>query len=226
MVMYDKENLLPIEWVDRAKNLNTTLLSDAMGCRGSMDYRIKPISSGMKIIGTAATLSLRPGDNLFLHHAIYTGKEGFILVVDGKGHTENAYLGELMALAAKAVGLNGIVIDGLVRDKQALEELGFPIFAKGFIPNGPLKDGPGEMNAPISCGGVSVHPGDLIVGDDDGVIVVPLNKIEDILIKAEEKREYEKKRIGAIAEYEVNRKQGNHVRSLEPSWLKEKMSKF
>ena len=226
MNMYDKDNLLPVDWVERAKNLNTTLLSDAMGCIGSMDYRIKPVASGMKVIGTAVTLSLRPGDNLFLHHAIYTGEEGFVLVVDGKGHTENAYLGELMAAAAKAVGLNGIVIDGLVRDKQALGDLGFPIFAKGFIPNGPLKDGPGEMNAPISCGGVSVHPGDLIVGDDDGVIVVPRHKIEDVLVKAEEKLGYEKKRIKTIAEYEESRKQGRQDVTLEPSWLKEKMSKF
>jgi RraA family protein len=224
--MYSKDVLLPLEWVERAKNLNTTLLSDAMGCIGSMDYRIKPIATGMKIVGTAATLSLRPGDNLFLHQAIYTGKEGFVLVVDGKGHKENAYLGELMAAAAKAVGLNGIVIDGLVRDKQALEALGFPIYAKGFIPNGPFKDEPGEINVPISCGGVSVYPGDLIVGDDDGVIVVPLNKIEDALIKAEVKLDYEKKRIEAIAEYEADRKLGRQVGTLAPDWLKEKTRKY
>jgi 4-hydroxy-4-methyl-2-oxoglutarate aldolase len=226
MVMYDKEILLPVDWVNRVKKLNTTLLSDAMGCIGSMDYRIKPVASGMKIIGTAATLSLRPGDNLFLHQAIYTGKDGFVLVVDGKGHTENAYLGELMAAAAKAVGLNGIIIDGLVRDKQALTELGFPVFAKGFIPNGPFKDGPGEMNVPISCGGVSVHPGDLIVGDDDGVIVVPRHKIEDAIVKAEEKQGYEKKRIETIEAYKESRKQGRHDVTLEPSWLKGKMSIF
>ncbi|MEW9674566.1 RraA family protein, partial [Ammoniphilus sp. 3BR4] len=169
---------------ERAKRLNTTLLTDALGCTGSMDYRIKPVAAGMKVVGTAMTVSLRPGDNLFLHQAIHSGKEGYVLVADGKGHTENAYLGELMAGAAKALGLEGIVIDGLVRDKEALTELNFPIFAKGFIPNGPLKDGPGELNAPISCGGVPVQPGDLIFGDEDGVIVVPREKIEEAIEKA------------------------------------------
>ena len=93
-----------------------------------------------------------------------------------------------MAGAAKAIGLEGVIIDGLVRDKETLSELKFPIFAKGFIPNGPLKDGPGELHKPISCGGVSVIPGDLSIGDDDGVIVlVPRDKIEVALSAAERK---------------------------------------
>ena len=103
-----------------------------------------------------------------------------------------------MAGAAKAIGLKGIIIDGAVRDKETFSESGFPIFAKGFIPNGPLKDGPGELHKPISCGGVSVIPGDLIIGDDDGVVVVPKEKIEETLSKAEKKLDYEKTRIETI----------------------------
>jgi RraA family protein len=226
MSLFNLAPILSAEIIERAKRLNTTLISDALGCTGSMDYKIKPVATGMKVIGTAMTVSLRPGDNLFLHQAIYSGQEGYVLVADGKGHTTNAYLGELMAGAAKAMGIEGIVIDGLVRDKEALSTLNFPIFAKGFIPNGPLKDGPGELNIPISCGGVSVHPGDLVMGDEDGVIVVPREKIEDALAKAEKKLGYEEKRLETIAEYEKKRQQGIDGGSIQPPWLKEKMESY
>jgi 4-hydroxy-4-methyl-2-oxoglutarate aldolase len=219
--------LLSQEIIVRAKKLNTTLISDALGCTGSMDYKVKPVSSGMKVVGTALTVDMRAGDNLFLHQGIYCGGEGYVLVADGKGHTENAYLGELMAGAAKALGLEGIVIDGLVRDKEMLSEIGLPIFAKGFIPNGPFKDGPGAINLPISCAGVTVFPGDLIVGDDDGVVVVPKEKIENVLVKAEAKLKYEEKRMQTIDSYEERRKQGNTDRiSIAPEWLAEKMKEF
>lgn len=224
--MSDLAPVLHEEWVKRAERLNTTLLSDVMGCTGSMDHRIKPVAAGMKVVGTALTVSMRPGDNLFLHQAIYSGKEGYVLVADGKGHTQNAYLGELMAGAAKAIGLEGIIIDGLVRDKEALTELGFPVFAKGFIPNGPLKDGPGELHGPISCGGVAVHPGDLIIGDEDGVVVVPRDKIEEALTKAEKKMGYEQERVEIIAEYEKRRKQGLPGGEIQPPWLREKMKAY
>ncbi len=226
MSLFKLEPHLSMEIIERVKRLNTTLISDALGCTGSMDYKIKPVATGMRVIGTAITVSLRPGDNLFLHQAIYSGQEGYVLVVDGKGHTSNAYLGELMVGAAKAMGLEGIVIDGLVRDKESLCKLNFPIFAKGFIPNGPLKDGPGEINIPISCGGVSVHPGDLILGDEDGVVVVPREKINDTLAKAEKKLGYEEQRLETIQEYERKRQQGIEGGSIQPPWLKEKMESY
>ena len=219
--------LLSNEVILRAKKLNSTLISDAQGCTGSMDYKVKPVSWGMKVVGTALTVDLRAGDNLFLHQGIYCGGEGYVLVADGKGHTENAYLGELMAGAAKAIGLEGIVIDGLVRDKEMLNEIGLPIFAKGFIPNGPFKDGPGAINIPISCAGVTVFPGDLIVGDDDGVVVVPNEKIESVLVKAEAKLQYEEKRMQTIANFEENRKQGKTDKnSIAPEWLAKKIKEF
>jgi len=218
--MKELPELLDDEIINRAKKLNSTLLSDAMGCTGSMDYQIKPVSRGLSVVGTAMTVSLRPGDNLFLHQAIYSGEKGYVLIADGKGHLENAYLGELMAAAAKAIGLEGIIIDGLVRDKATLEDMGYPIFCKGFIPNGPLKDGPGTLNTTVSCGGAVVRPGDLIVGDDDGVVVVPKDLIYDALEKAEKKLAYEEKRIETIANYPSN------GASLAPPWLKEKIGLF
>ncbi|MDV2885519.1 RraA family protein [Alkalihalophilus pseudofirmus] len=224
--MNDLPLLISSEKIERAKKLNTTLLSDAMDCTGSMDYKIKPVTSTAKIVGTALTVSLRPGDNLFLHQAIHMGEEGYVIVADGKGHTQNAYLGELMAFAAKARGLEGIIIDGFVRDKEILNQLDFPIFATGFIPNGPFKDGPGHINIPISCGGVSVQAGDLIIGDEDGVVVVPRDQIEVRLLRAEEKLEYENKRVEVISKYEQSRKAGTPLGSIEPSWLKEKIDSY
>jgi 4-hydroxy-4-methyl-2-oxoglutarate aldolase len=225
-VIGSQPTLLPDNVIQRAKQLSSTLLSDAMGRTGGMDYRIKPVSDGMKMFGTAMTVSMAPGDNLFLHQAIYTGQEGYVLVADGKGHEANAYLGELMAGAAKAVGLEGLVIDGLVRDKHALNELNFPIFAKGFISNGPFKEGPGELNTSIQCGGIAVHAGDLIVGDDDGVVVVPRANIEEVFAQAEKKLKYERERLKVIAEYEDKRMQGLEGGSIEPDWLKAEMDKF
>ena len=210
-----EQELLSEKVIERVKRLNTSLLGDAMGRSGAMDYTIKPVSPDMKIIGTAMTVMMRAGDNLFLHKAISIAGQGYVLVADGKGHIENAYLGELMAETAKLQGLEGIVIDGLVRDKEELIELDFPIYTKGFTPNGPHKDGPGEINTPISCGGVTVHPGDLVVGDSDGVVIVPRNKIEEVITNAEKKLEYENRRKLEIRKGE-----------LEPSWLKSTMETF
>ena len=207
--------LLSSEVIERARKLSTTLLSDVMGCFGAMDYTIKGIVPGMKIFGTAITVSLRPGDNLILHQALYSAQKGYVLVVDGKGHTRNAPFGEIMARAAMAIGIEGIVLDGVVRDRASLLQLGFPVFAKGFVPTGGDKDGPGEINVPISCGGVSVSPGDLVAADDDGVVIVPRHKIERVLELAEKKALQEEKRMLDI----MNGK-------LEPSWLRKKMEPY
>ncbi|QQK77722.1 RraA family protein [Salicibibacter cibarius] len=214
--------LLSQQVIDKAKKLSSSLLADAMGERGAMHHSIKPVSNSMKTVGTAYTVELRVGDNLFLHEAIYQGGEGYVLIANGKGHTDSAYLGELMAGAAKAVGLEGLVIDGCVRDRNALEELGLPIFSIGYSPNGPYKDGPGELLSQIACGGAAVNPGDLILGDEDGVVVVPQDKIEDILLKAEKKLGYEEKRLATIANYVDDPASVQ----IEPDWLEEKMAGY
>ncbi|AXF55291.1 RraA family protein [Salicibibacter kimchii] len=212
--------------IERAKRLSSTLLSDAVAENISMSASIKPVSKTMKVVGTATTVSLRPTDNLFLHQAIYSGEEGYVLIADGKGELSNAYLGELMIRAAKAIGLEGIVIDGAIRDREALEDINFPIFSAGFVPNGPLKDGPGTQQSVITCGGVVITPGDLVVGDADGVTVVPQHLVEDALTKAERKLDYEKERIAAIEEYELKRKEGQTPPPIEPKWLAEKIKPY
>lgn len=121
--MSNLPDLLPEEVISRARNLSSTLLSDALNGSTAMNFNIQPVKSGMKFVGTAITVEVPPGDNLFLHHAIYSGKSGYVIICDGKSHTENAYLGELMTQSADAIGLDGIVIDGLVRDKVELFKL-------------------------------------------------------------------------------------------------------
>ncbi|NOU92588.1 RraA family protein [Paenibacillus sp. LMG 31456] len=211
----DQPQLLSEDIISRARRLSASLFCDVMGRTGAMDHSIKPVASGMKVFGTAMTVDLRPGDNLFLHKAINIGQKGYVLVADGKGHTANAYLGELMAEAAQTLGLEGIVVDGAARDKETLCELNLPIFCKGFNPNGPHKDGPGRLNTSIACGGVSVQPGDLVVGDDDGVVIVPRNIVEEVLALAEKKGEEEEKRKQAIRRGEI-----------EPIWLKAAMEPY
>lgn len=199
----DNPELIPEQWVVRAKKLTTGLLSDAMGCFGAMDFRIKPVGAGMKLAGTAMTVNLRAADNLMLHKAVGLCGKGYVLVADAKSNISNACWGDLMTRAALRMRIEGTVVDGVVRDLADLRELGYPVFALGAIPAGVNREGPGEINVPISCGGVFVDPGDLIVGDEDGVVVVPRQKIEAVLQVAEAKASAEKRRIQEILEGKI-----------------------
>ncbi|MFR1800848.1 MAG: RraA family protein, partial [Faecalispora jeddahensis] len=146
---------------------------------------------------------------------------GYVLVVAGKGYTERAYMGDLMGGAAAAIGLSGIVIDGYVRDKTGLAALDIPIYAKGFMQRSPDKKGPGEINTVVTCAGVKVTPGDLVVGDYDGVTVIPRGRIEEVLTAAEKKEDYELKRRDAIANYRKCREEGRELPNLAPAWVTE-----
>ncbi len=146
---------------------------DALGRFGAMHYSIKPVAPGMKMAGTAITVRTRPCDNLLIYKAIELAQPGDVLVIANYEYETNATWGDLTSMMAKARGLAGMVTDGLARDIVGLREVGLPVFARGLTPNSPMKDGPGEINVPISCGGVVVNPGDIIVGDEDGVVVVP-----------------------------------------------------
>ncbi|MDR3592435.1 MAG: RraA family protein [Negativicutes bacterium] len=202
--------MLPESAIQRVKRLSTTLLADAMAGAGAMDYRIKPITPGTRLIGTALTVNLRPGDNMALHKAIVFSK-GYVLVADHKMETTSAPWGDLMTRAAMAAGAIGTVVGGVVRDINDLRQLSFPIFAMGTVPNATSKSGPGEINVPISCGGVAVQPGDLIVGDDDGVVVIKPEMLEQVLAAAENKAQQEQKRIKEI-----------EAGIIEPEWLRQK----
>ena len=179
---------------------STPNISDAMSRFGAMDYMIKPLNNEYKIVGPAVTVKVRPGDNLMLHKAVDVAQRGDILVVDTSGCYTNAVFGELMCMSAMEKGLGGIVVDGAVRDAEILLELGFPVFTKAVVPAGCDKDGPGEINYPISCGGVPVNPGDIIIGDINGVVVLPKEDLAELLANVNIKLDYEAKRKAEIKE--------------------------
>ena len=163
----------PAEAVEALRPFPTTVLSDALGRYGAMDAGIKPIADGMAFCGIATTVKTFAADNLMVHLGVKLAKPGDVLVIDADGVTDTAVMGELVAASAKRQGLVGTVIDGAIRDKVGMRELGWPVFARAAVPNGPFKADPGVVNVPIACGGVVVNPGDIVVGDDDGVVVVP-----------------------------------------------------
>lgn len=195
--------------VRRASEFQPAILADIAGRRGTMNGRIAALSPEMKCTGPAFTVEVRPGDNLMIHTAMTMAKSGDILVIDGKGDLTCALMGSIMINACNQLKLAGVVIDGAVRDTLELRELGFPVFAAGANPNGPTKFVPGRINWPISCGGMTVNPGDLIAADADGVLVVEREKAASLLDGAAKKVAEETARIAAI-------KQG---RELRPKWL-------
>jgi RraA family protein len=134
-----------------------------------------------RLVGPACTVKVFPGDNLMIHKVLDVAKPGDIIVVDSGGSTRNAVLGDLISTKARHRKIAGFVIDGLIRDLPGIMELDFPVFARGITSIGPLHRGPGEINFPVSCGGVVVNPGDLVVADACGIVVVPQEIIEDVL---------------------------------------------
>lgn len=222
-----KENLQAEEnnIISRMEKIGSSIFADVMEMNNVMNYAIKPVNFTKPLIGRARTVDLAPGDNLFLHHAIYQAEPGEILIVDGKGFTNAAYLGELMAGAAEALHIQGIVIDGFVRDHRELRDSTIQIYAKGFVPAGPSKEGPGSLDNIISCAGTIVSPGDYVVGDEDGVVIIPQQKVEEILQKAEQKLQYETNRLQTIKNF-VEKTDQKDKASLQPDWLEAKIKKF
>ncbi len=167
------------------------------------------VGADMKLAGPAFTVEVRPGDNLMIHTAIVLAKPGDVLVIDGKADQTCALMGAIMINACKAKALGGVVVDAAVRDCDELRALGFPVFAVGSNPNGPTKFVPGRINWPIAAGGTAVHPGDLIVADGDGVVVVEREKAASLIEAGLKKTADEAQRIAALQRKE----------SIKPDWL-------
>ncbi|VFR44058.1 Demethylmenaquinone methyltransferase [plant metagenome] len=197
-IIRDFERVSP-EVVKQAAGFQAAILADVAGRRGTLHARVAPVHERMALAGPAFTVEVRPGDNLMIHAAIALAKPGDIIIVDGKGDQTAALMGTLMLSACKKLGLGGVVIDGAIRDKLDILELGFPVFSAGFNPAGPTKFVPGRINHPISVGGVAVQPGDLIVGDADGVVVVERAKAPAMMALAQKKVADETARLEAIA---------------------------
>lgn len=202
-------NRVGADIVDQAAQYPSSILADVAGRRGALSGRIAPLAPSMRFAGPAITVEVRPGDNLMIHAAMAIAKPGDVIVVDGKGDLSSALMGEIMSQQCVALGVAAVVIDGAVRDSEAIRALGFPMYAAGLNPNGPTKFVPGRLNHPISIGGVTVCPGDLVVGDADGVTVVERSKAASLLPLAADKVAAETRRIADI----------KSRKALRPAWL-------
>ncbi len=190
------------ELVAGFRGLTTGGVCDAMGRSNHMAAAIKAVAPGMKLLGPALTVRTYPADNLMIHKAATLAQPGDVVVVDAGGHLDTAVLGDMLAYSMKVHGVVGTVIDGAARDVDGLVALGFATFARALSPMGPVKASPGSVNVPIDCGGVTVHPGDIVFGDGDGVVVVPRASAAIVLEKARTQAAKEEKMRARIAKGE------------------------
>jgi regulator of RNase E activity RraA len=183
--------------VESFRGLATPNIADAMGRFNFMDAGIQS-RSGFALCGLAVTVTARPADNLMVHKALQVATPGDIVVVNTCGNTTSAVFGGLMCNSAAAAKLGGIVVDGAIRDIDDLRALQFPAYSRTVCAGGCDKDGPGEVNVPVSCGGAVVSPGDIIVGDDEGVVVIPRGDAEEVLKAVHALVDRERKRVAEI----------------------------
>jgi RraA family protein len=173
--------------------LQTAVLSDALGKSGAMDHDMRCFSANCRLAGPATTLRLHTADILMVGKALSLCPRGHVLVIDGQGELNTAVWGEITTAAARLKGLAGVVIDGAIRDSAAIRRDRLPVFARAVVPNAGGAEYPGEVDIPIQCGGVVVNPGDWVVGDEDGVVVVPSKRLNSVLEVAGRLVEIEKK---------------------------------
>lgn len=173
-------------------------ISDLINRLYTMSPELKNLSNKKKICGPACTVKVFPGDNLMVHKALDVAKPGDVVVIDTSGNRTNAVLGDLVSNKAKHRGIHAFVIDGLVRDIAGIRETELPVFAAGVSPIGPMHRGPGELNYSISCGGIVVNPGDIIVGDEDGVVVVRQEFAVEVLGRLREQKAKQEKYVEQV----------------------------
>lgn len=175
------------ELVTKFQSIPTTAISDAMDGLSNLDSAIKPLKEEYKFAGRALTVKTAVGDNLAVQKAIRNAKEGDIIIIDAKGDQYRAMVGDFVVGMAQTMGVGAIVVDGVIRDIIGIKELNFPVFSKGTTVAASGKAGVGEINIPISCGGQVIHPGDILVGDADGVVVIPQAQEQEVYSKAVDK---------------------------------------
>lgn len=185
--------------IDSLRGLPTSVIGDVMGGRLIGTTALRSINrSPVAVCGNAFTVRVRGGDNLLIHKALDLLEPGDILVVDGEGDTSRALVGEIMMTSAMMRGAVAFVMDGAIRDVDAFEEHSFPCWSRGISLRGPYKDGPGSINVPVSIGGMLVNPGDVVIGDSDGVIAVPQHLAQQVSQLANDKVRVEMETIAAI----------------------------
>jgi RraA family protein len=177
--------------VDRYRQVPVAVIGDAANRLQAFPAGFNAYGGRKKFAGPAFTVRVRPGDNLLVHRALDMAKPGDVIVVDAGAALNTAIIGAMMSRYAKTRGIEALVIDGAIRDVEELEAMAFAVVARGATPNGPYKSGPGEIGYPISAGGLSIAPGDLLVGDRDGVLVVPQDQAAAVIGTAESRHRAE-----------------------------------
>ncbi|WJH38860.1 RraA family protein (plasmid) [Aliirhizobium terrae] len=193
-----RERKVEVKWVEAFRTLPVANVSDVMSRMTAGGAALRPYYTGGAMVGPAITVKARPGDNLMVHKALDIAEPGDIVVVDAGGDLSNAIIGELMVAHAAQRGLGGIVIHGAIRDSAELLAGSFPVFATGVTHRGPYKDGPGEVNVPISIAGMVINPGDLVCGDADGLLSIAIDDVAAIHAAATKKHEAETKQMANI----------------------------
>ena len=173
------------------RELGAATVHEAQGGKGALDSGIKPIDAAMRVAGPAFTVDARPADNLMLHYAMLKARPGDVLVVDAKGFLEAGVWGDVFTEQAMRMGLAGLVINGAVRDASAIIAAGFPVFARGLSIKGTGKHQPGRINVPVVIGDVQIQPGDIVIGDQDGLVVVAREEADAVLAAGRAREEKE-----------------------------------
>lgn len=200
------ENKINEELVEKFRPLATSLLSDNMNRLHAIGHNLRPFHKEGKLVGSAFTVKTRPGDNLMVHKAIDIAKPGDVIIVEAGGDLTNAIIGEIMVTLASKRGIAGFVIDGAIRDSGPISRGTFPVYARGVTNRGPYKDGPGEINVPVSIEGMVVNPGDFIIGDEDGLVVISPKNAEQIINLAQQQQLKEKIVLQSIEDGSIDRK--------------------
>lgn len=202
--IYTKIERLPQTLIEQFADIPVANLSDNMGRIACIDTVIRPLNR-VRLAGSALTVKVAPNDNLFFHKAIDMAQPGDVIVVDGEGSIAHSLCGEIMYRYAMSRGIKGFIVDGVVRDCESLDTLDFSVYARGVQPKGPYKNGPGEINVPIAVGGIVVNPGDLVLGDFDGVIIIKKSDAVEMLEKGRKHNAMEVKTFEAIKAGSLNR---------------------
>ena len=194
-----RQRQVPEALVQAFRGLPVANVSDCMSRLSAAGPRLRPMHRRGYLAGPALTVRCRPGDNLLIHKALTMARPGDVIVVDAGGDLTNALFGEIMVATAVALGVAGVVLNGAMRDSEEIGAGEFPLYAAGVTHRGPYKDGPGEINLPIAIDGMVIHPGDLMLGDADGLLCVPFDEAEALLAATHKKMAAEKQMLADIA---------------------------
>lgn len=198
--IFPRQRAVSADLIAKFRKLPVANISDCMSRMAAGGARLRPMHDGTLLAGPALTVRTRPGDNLMVHKALGLAQPGDVIVVDAGGDLTNAIIGEIMTSYAVTRGIAGIIINGAIRDSGAIRRGAFPVYAAGVTHRGPYKDGPGVINGTVALDGMTIEPGDLILGDEDGLLCIPVDQAEEIYQAAAAKHAAEEVSLTEIAE--------------------------